>query len=107
MPKGTLMYSPLLPLAGLPKGRGYYTTRELRIWTEHQLTETEALFTDGQLISFAGLAEESGLPTGQFLLHRQLVADCRWTWGLRDGEPETHPVLHTLLHMGAGRHHIT
>lgn len=105
--KATPMYSPLLPLAGLPKGKGYYTAGELQAWTEHALTEIETLFTDGQLTSFAGLTEESGLPPGQFLLHRQLVADCRKTWDLTDGEPKTHPVLHTLLNMGTGKHLIT
>lgn len=107
MLKWRLLYSPLLPLVGLPRKEDYYTARALQVWTDHNVTEVEALFHEGQLKTYEQMVEWYDLPQGQFLTQRQLLDSGRQCWDLRDGEPPTHPVLHTILRMGAGRHLVT
>lgn len=45
-------YSPKLPLVGWPRGEDYFTEAQMRVWTARDITEAEALFTEGHLTPF-------------------------------------------------------
>lgn len=55
-------YFPRLLLVGWPHRENYFTAARLHLWTDRDITEAEALFTDGQLCPYNQLMVDYDLP---------------------------------------------
>ncbi|KAJ1205714.1 hypothetical protein NDU88_001142 [Pleurodeles waltl] len=67
-------YAPAMALLCTPRGLQYTSNAELRLWHTNEIHTIGDIYEEDALISFAALAAEMGLPTGQFLLYNSLIA---------------------------------
>lgn len=72
--RSTISYVPALPLLSEPRGCTTTMPAELSAWLEAGLHTLGDLYRDGAIVPYDTLVEEEGLPTGQILLHKSLLA---------------------------------
>ena len=83
-------YSPELSLEIMGSITHKRNRKGLQRWKEMGISKMGDLFKDNQLVPFGDLCEEFGIPAGDFLLHRAMIATVRSIWGQRETEPPLH-----------------
>ena len=86
-------YAPDLPLCALPGTQAF-------------VVMVGQLFSDGIVLPFANLCEQTCLNNGQFLTHAAMLASVWELWGHFSTEPIADPTLSTIL-TWSSRHHRT
>ncbi|KAJ1211073.1 hypothetical protein NDU88_006435 [Pleurodeles waltl] len=94
-------YSPLIPLAHLPRARDLLMHPNMVPWQEVGLENVGDFYSDTTLLTFGELMENTGIHAGAFLTYCTIQHSLSITWGAGDDEPPTSQILTSILSIGA------